>query len=44
MAIRSGLAAQIGIGVESTVGTAVTPTRFYEFNDESIAQTIEQFF
>ena len=42
MAIRSGLAAQIGIGVETTVGTAVTPTRFYEFNDESIAQTIER--
>ena len=42
MAIRSGLAAQIGIGVESTVGTAATPTRFYEFNDESIAQTIER--
>ena len=42
MAIRSGLAAQIGIGVESTVGTAATPTRFYEFNDESIAMTIER--
>lgn len=42
MAIRSGLAAQIGIGVETTVGTAATPTRFYEFNDESIAQTIER--
>ena len=42
MAIRSGLAAQIGIGVESTVGTAATPTRFYEFNDESIAQTNER--
>ena len=42
MAIRSGLAAQIGIGVESTVGSAATPTRFYEFNDESIAQTIER--
>ncbi len=42
MAIRSGLAAQIGIGVESTVGTAVTPTRFYEFTSESIVQTIER--
>ena len=42
MAIRSGLAAQIGIGVETTVGSAATPTRFYEFNDESIAQTIER--
>lgn len=42
MAIRSGLAAQIGIGVETTVGTAVTPTRFYEFTSESIVQTIER--
>ena len=42
MAIRSGLAAQIGIGVETTVGTAATPTRFYEFTDESIAMTIER--
>lgn len=42
MAIRSGLAAQLGIGVESTWGTAVTPTRFYEFTDESLALTIER--
>jgi hypothetical protein len=42
MAIRSGLAAQIGIGVETTVGSAATPTRFYEFTDESIAMTIER--
>ena len=27
--------AQIGFGVESTYGTAVTPTRFLEFVDES---------
>lgn len=42
MALRSGLAAQLGIGVESTVGTAVTPSRFYPFNDESLALTIER--
>ena len=42
MAIRSGLAAQLGIGVETTWGTAVTPTRFYEFNEESLALTIER--
>ena len=42
MAIRSGLAAQLGIGVETTWGTAVTPTRFYEFNDESLALVIER--
>jgi hypothetical protein len=28
--------AQIGFGVESTYGTAVTPTRFLEFVDESL--------
>ena len=42
MAIRSGLAAQLGIGVETTWGTAVTPTRFYEFTDESLALSIER--
>ena len=42
MAIRSGLAAQLGIGVESTWGTAVTPTRFYEFTDESLSLSIER--
>lgn len=42
MAIRSGLAAQLGLGVESTVGTAVTPNRWYEFTSESLALTIER--
>jgi len=42
MAIRSGLAAQLGIGIETTVGTAAIPTRFYEFTSESIVQTIER--
>jgi len=42
MAIRSGLAAQLGIGVETTWSVAVTPTRFYEFTDESLALSIER--
>lgn len=37
MAVGSGLSAQLGIGApETTVGTAVTPTRFYEFNSETL--------
>ena len=42
MSIRSGLAAQLGIGVESTWGTAATANRFFEFNDESLQLTIER--
>lgn len=42
MAIRSGLAAQLGFGVETTVGTAVTPNRWTEFTSESLALTIER--
>lgn len=30
---------QIGFGEESTYGTAVTPTRFFEFNSEGIEET-----
>ena len=41
MALRSGLAGQIGIGEESTYGTRVTPTRFLEGKEE-IALTIER--
>lgn len=37
MAIRSGLAAQIGFGDETTYGTYATPTRFLEFESETIA-------
>lgn len=33
---RSGLSAQLGIAAETTPGTAVTVTRFYEFLDESL--------
>lgn len=36
MAIRSGIAAQLGMVAESTYGTFVVPTRFLEFNDEGI--------
>lgn len=36
MATGSGLDAQLGIGVESTYGVGVTPTRFLEFTGESL--------
>lgn len=36
VAYGSGLSAQIGFGVETTVGAAATPTRFYEFTEESL--------
>jgi len=36
MAYRSGLAAQFGIGEETTVGTGVTPTVFLDLLDESM--------
>lgn len=36
MAIGSGIGAQVGLGEESAYGTLVTPTRFLEFNSESI--------
>lgn len=36
MAIRSGIAAQLGMVAESTYGTAVTVSRFLEFNEEGI--------
>ena len=39
---RSGLWSQIGFGVESTVGTSATPTRFLEFVSESLKLTIER--
>lgn len=37
MAIGSGLSAQLGFAQESVVGTAVTVTRFLEFNSESLS-------
>ena len=42
MPTGSGLSAQVGIGVESTYGTWVAPTRFLEFNSETLALTIER--
>lgn len=33
---------QLGIAEETTVGTAVTPTRFLDFGQESITQSIER--
>ncbi|MGH3834191.1 MAG: phage tail tube protein [Pseudonocardiaceae bacterium] len=42
MAIPSGLSAQLGIAEESTYGTPVTVTRFYEFTTESVQLEIER--
>jgi hypothetical protein len=36
MGIASGLVAQVGFAEETTPGTRVTPTRFYEFTQESL--------
>lgn len=36
MSIRSGLASQIGFAEETTWGTRAAPTRFLEFNSESL--------
>jgi hypothetical protein len=40
MALRSGLAGQIGFAEETTYGTYVAPTRFLEFNNEAIATDV----
>ncbi|MEU0797177.1 phage tail tube protein [Amycolatopsis sp. NPDC005961] len=40
MATGSGLDAQIGFGQESTWGTSVTPTRFVEFDSESLKKDV----
>lgn len=37
MAIASGLGASLGIATESVVGTIVSPTRWLEFNSESLS-------
>lgn len=42
MAIRSGLAAQIGIAAETTWGTFVAPDHWYEFNEEDLSLSIER--
>lgn len=42
MAVPGGLSAQVGVAEESTVGTIVTPDRFYEFGSETLKQNIER--
>jgi hypothetical protein len=42
MAIPTGLAAQLGVVTETTYGTPVTVTRFYELVDESMKMEIER--
>ena len=42
MAIRSGIASQLGVAAESTYGTGVTSDHFYEFNKESLAYSVER--
>lgn len=39
MTLRSGLAAQLGVAAETTVGTYVAPSRFFEFTQESLKAT-----
>jgi hypothetical protein len=41
MAIRSGIAAQLGISAETTWGTYIAPDHWYEFNEEDLALAIE---
>lgn len=42
MPLASGLAGQVGIAEEVTYGTYVAPTRFLEFNDESLSLNRER--
>lgn len=42
MAIRSGLNSQIGYAAEATWGTSATPTRFLEFNSESMKLDVQR--
>lgn len=44
MPIGSGLSAQLGLGMESTYGTYVAPTRFYEFNSESLTPDVRKLY
>lgn len=41
MAVRSGLGSQIGFSAESTYGTYVAPTRFYEYASETLKKETE---
>lgn len=38
MSIGSGLSASLGVAAETTYGTYVAPSRFYEFNSETLAK------
>ena len=40
--VAGGLNSQLGVAEEATVGTAVTPARFYEFGNESLNLSIER--
>jgi hypothetical protein len=42
MAIRSGLGSQLGFAAETTYSAYTAPTRFLEFNDESLDVQIER--
>lgn len=42
MAIPTGLAAQLGVALETTYGTPVTVTRFYELTSESMKMEVER--
>lgn len=42
MALKSGLAAQLGVKAESTWGTFVAPTRFYPLISESLTEEIDR--
>ncbi|MGE4338198.1 MAG: phage tail tube protein [Pigmentiphaga sp.] len=44
MVLATGLDAQAGMVEESTYGTYVAPTRFYEFNSESIAPVVAKLY
>lgn len=42
MALAGGLSAQFGMEDETTYGTIATPSRFLEFNSETLKRTIER--
>lgn len=42
MALKSGLAAQLGVKAETTWGTFVAPTRFYPLISESLTEDIDR--
>ena len=42
MPLKTGLAAQFGVALETTHGTYVAPDRFFEFNSESLKMEVER--